>query len=271
MIKNKSLLIFSVVNMKKHSLYETNNNFLSKISHSDGTWTNFGKVFALDSILHIFLLFSFLMLFFALIILPSTAKAFEKTISESIFEQFSGLKDTLDNQLSPENSAIFYGFLGLNGDSVFNYLKNYFGSEDTNFATNNYFIWIIIVIVIVFLFIITALLMSPYFEKNRGGKLLHILILNLFILSLVGLFEGLFFVFVIRSENHVSNEYIQNYIINSFQEKFNTLLDNPSFSFNERPPLNTAIIVLICVLVGIIFLVPIFWFYVLPKMIRLST
>jgi hypothetical protein len=35
--------------------------------------------------------------------------------------------------------------------------------------------------------------------------------------------------------------------------------------------LNTAIIVLVCVLVGIIFLVPIFWFYVLPKMIRLSS
>jgi len=71
--------------MKEHSLYDNNNNFLRKISHSDGTmrsiesvgdrtmrsiesvgdrtWTNFGKVIALDSILHIFLLFSFLILF----------------------------------------------------------------------------------------------------------------------------------------------------------------------------------------------------------------
>lgn len=257
--------------MKEHSLYDNNNNFLRKISHSDGTWTNFGKVFALDSILHIFLLFSFLILFFALIILPSTIKSFEDTINSSLAKEFNGLKDSLDNKLSPENSAAFYSFLGLNGENIFNYLESYFNTEDTNLTTNNYFIWVIIIVVIVFLFVITALLMAPYFEKSRGSKILHILLLNLFILSLVGVFEGLFFVFVLRSEQHITNEEIQSYITESFQEKFNTLLDNPSYIFNEKASLDTSIIILICALVGIVIFIPILWFYVVPKIIRLST
>jgi len=257
--------------MKEHSLYGDSNHFLHKISHSDGTWTNFGKVFAMDSMLHIFILFSFLILFFAIIILPRTVESFQDIINSSLAEQFSVLKDSLDNKLSAENSAIFYGFLGLNGENVFNYLENYFNTKDKNLATNNYFIWVIILIVISALFIITALLMAPYFEKKRGGKILHILILNLFVLSLVGVFEGLFFIFILRSEQHVSNEDIQNYITNSFQEKFNNLLDNPSYDFNERESLDNKAIILICTLVGIIILTPILWFYVVPKIIRLLT
>lgn len=255
--------------MKEYAVYENSDLFLHKISHSNGTWTNFGKVFALESTFHIFFLFSFLIIFFVFIILPGTVKSFDFIITSSIQSQFNKLKDDLDKQLTPSDSASFYTFMGLNGDYIFSYLEEYFNSEDTNMTTNNYFIWVIVLCIIAALFVITALFMAPYFEKNRGKKLLHIMILNLFILGLIGGFEGLLYQFVLRAENHITDQTVRDYVQKSFEEKFNILLDNPSYAFNKREPLDTLAMILIFVLIGLIILTPIIWFYIIPKIIRL--
>ncbi len=248
--------------------HQNGNAFLRKISHSDGTWTNFGKVIALDSSLHIFFLFTFLILFFSLFILKKTNDAFESTIRSYIANEINTVKEKLDSQLSPTEFAAFYGFLGGYGENVFSALKNYFNTEDKFMSKNNYFVWFTIILVIVFLFIITCLLVAPYFEKNRGGKLLHIMGLNLFILILVGAFEGLFITFVLQTEQHVNGDEIKNYVIKSFEEKFNLLLEGKSVEQEKEDKYKNIVIVLSCTLVALVVFVPIIWFYVMPKLIR---
>ena len=198
-----------------------------------------------DITLHIFLLFSFLILFLQIIIMPMSSKAFDSTIKSTSRQNI----DKLVNNLSPEKRKTF----SKTGKLLFPFLKNYFDNEDPIRTLNNNFMWAVVLIIIFFLFVIVVFFIFPMYKSI---DLLNVLSENVFVLLLVGLFEILFFVYVLRSESHMSPDDISYYAMTNFQKKYNSMVDDPENYNRVKKSNNVGSMIAIITLISFVVISP---------------
>lgn len=199
-----------------------------------------------DITLHIFLLFSFLILFLQIIIMPMSSKAFDSTIRNTAKQNI----DNLVKNMSAPQRQNFDAF----GSYIFPFMKNVYNNADPIKTLNNNLMWAIVLIIIFFLFVIVIFFVFPSYKSN--SDLLSVLSENVFVLLLVGIFEVLFFVYVLRSESHMSPEEITYYTASNFKKKYNKMVDNPEKYKRVTDTNNVILMTVIIVLISLVLLSP---------------
>lgn len=205
-----------------------------------------GQDLKMDIILHVFLLFSFLVLFLNFVIIPSSEKEFDHILRKSIDNIVKKNKDSIPKQK-------------ILNEKILPYLQTLYESNDPVKILNNNFMWTIAMFIIVFIFCILLIFFIPYFTNN-DKNLLKIVSSNVFILSLVGIFEVLFFLYVLRSESHTSVEELEQYANKQFTKKYNNMLKDPENYKTVKTKNTIPLMVIIAILIIAVVFIPIVWF-----------
>jgi hypothetical protein len=146
--------------------------------------------FAVNIIIHVFILFCFLSVFFVMYITKIAKKSFDKEIShpieDGLGEQFRKIKP--DNKEKIKNVTKY-----LNFDN----LINYYSEPTKDYTTNNK--WLNVVIVMINVFMVILIIAAYLFVKkscNQCVPIGSIIGENLIIFGFIGLVEFMFFKYI---------------------------------------------------------------------------
>ncbi len=158
-------------------------------------------------IFHVFLLFTFLSIFFWTIISKSESKSLYNEIDEGINSVISEIQ--LPKDIYTEDS--------------YKYLKSYFKGEDLTYSKNNktLFQYNITIIVLLLITFIAIYLVRKYICKDFNMNLGEILLENIIVLIIVGGIEYYFF-------TQIASKYVPivpSYMPNLLKDKLNKQLN----------------------------------------------
>jgi len=154
--------------------------------------------------LHIFLLFTFLSIFFWLVIRKVETTSINNELNTAIDSNIKNLN--IKKRIIPDN--------------VFNYLNKVFSQESPEVKKNNYWVFFYNISIIIFL-LLTLILVIIVLKLSCGHclSIWEIISENVFILLLVGAIEYMFFTYIASKYVPVLPSYLPTILVNDLKEK----------------------------------------------------